>query len=41
MKNTSVISNKIYPIIEKSLTKNTKQLKDCIGRYITSRYNEL
>ena len=41
MKNTSVIVNKIYPIIEKSLTKNTKQLKDCIGRYITSRYNEL
>ena len=41
MKNTSVIANKIYPIIEKSLTKNTKQLKDCIGRYITSRYNEL
>ena len=41
MKNTSVRVNKIYPIIEKSLTRNTKQLKDCIGRYITSRYNEL
>ena len=41
MKSTSVIANKIYPIVEKSLTRNTKQLKDCIGRYITSRYNEL
>ena len=41
MRNSSVITDKIYPIIENSLSKNTKQLKDCIGRYITSRHNEL
>ena len=41
MKYSSVIADKIYPIIEKSLVKNTKQFKDCIGRFVTSRYNEL
>ena len=41
MRYSTVIVNKIYPIIEKSLNSNTKQLKDCIGRFVTSRYNEL
>ena len=41
MKYSSVITNTIYPKVANSLTKNSKQLKDCIGRFITSRYNEL
>ena len=41
MKYSTVIVDKIYPIIENSLNKNTSQLKACIGRFITSRYNEL
>ena len=38
---STVIVDKIYPIIENSLSKNTTKLKDCIGRFITARYNEL
>ena len=41
VKNTSVIVNKIYPIIQTSLDKNTNGLKKCIERFITKRYNEL
>ena len=41
MKYSTVIVDKIYPIIENSLSKNTNQLKACIGRFVTNRYNEL
>ena len=41
MKYSTVIVDKIYPMIEQSLIKNTKQFKDCIGRFVTNRYNEL
>lgn len=40
-KNTSVIVDKIYPMVEKSLQKNSNNLKKCIGRFITSRNKEL
>ena len=41
MKYSTIIVDKIYPIIENSLNKNTSKLKDCIGRFVTMRYNEL
>ena len=41
MKYSLIITNTIYPKVANSLTRNSKQLKDCIGRFITSRYNEL
>lgn len=41
VKDTSIIVDEIYPMVEKSLVKNTNNLKKCIGKFITNRYDEL
>lgn len=41
VKDTSVIVEKIYPLVEKSLDKNSAAVKKCIGNFITSRHSEL
>lgn len=40
-KNTQVITKDIYPMIAKSMDKNSNAFRKCVGNFITSRYNEL
>ena len=40
-KDTSIIVEKIYPMVEKSLDKNSNALKKCIGNFISNRHSEL
>ena len=35
---TSIVSNKIYPVVAKSLPSTKSSIKRIIGEYITSRY---
>lgn len=41
LKRTSVIVNKIYPVVEGKIAHRTSQVKTCIGNFITKNYSFL
>lgn len=41
LKKTAIIVQKIYPVIEKQISKRTSQVKNCIGNFFTKNYSFL
>ena len=41
MKTTNVLVTGLYPIVAKSLEKNTNKFKQCVGRFVEKRSRAL